>query len=499
MKKYVFFRIIRSIVSIFLVTTLTYILIYTLVPRRDVFRQDPQIQKLASDPDKLLDYKDNAFAKMNYIDYVDTKSLIAKVEKTHPNATVTTKHTTANTKLFQEWARDNGFVLHRYQVSRNYYATRELPIWERLGRFYGSLIQIDTPWAIRDAKNPKLARYLRIENDKIVGWALVGSGTKYRYQIYFNDSFPFIHQNFIKINLGTSYPTFAGNSVTDVIAGSQGQTVSSKYKFANGQTMNTADNVYTRQYQPRARRNDMAYERYKDDYTNTETVNQDPSMIGTSFRAGIWALLVSYLIAIPIALGMARMKGKWFDKFWTAIVTIFVSVPGLAFIYCFRYIGSQGFGLPDSFPTKGASAFSSWVLPTVILGLMSIWGLVIWLRRYMVDQQQSDYVKFAKAKGLTDREIYRRHIFKNAAIPIVQGLPGSIIGLISGAMMTETIFAMPGMGKMLPNAIMDHNNTIVIALVFIFATISIVSTLLGDLLMSVVDPRIKLSTSGAEE
>lgn len=499
MKKYIFFRIIRSIVSIFLVTTLTYILIYTLVPRRDIFQQDPLISKLASNPDQLTDYKENAYAKMNYIDYADTKDLIAKVEKTHPNATVTAKHTAANQKLFAAWAKDNGFVLHRYQVSKNYYATRELPIWERVGRFYANLIQIDTPWAVHDAKNPKLARYLKIENDKTVGWALVGSGTKYRYQIYFNGSFPYIHQNIIKLNLGTSYPTFAGNKVTEVIAGSQGQSVATKYKFANGQTMNTSDNVYTRQYQPRANRNEMAYERYGDDYTNTDTVNQDPSMIGTSFRAGIWALLLSYVIGIPIALGMARMKGKWFDKFWTAVVTLFISIPSLAFIYCFRYIGAQGFGLPDSFPTKGAGAFSSWVMPTVILGLLSVWNIVIWFRRYMIDQQQSDYVKFAKAKGLTDREIYRRHIFKNAAIPIVQGIPGSIIGLIGGATLTETIFAMPGMGKMLPDAIASHNNSIVIGLVFIFTTISILSILMGDLLMSVVDPRIKLSTSGAEE
>ncbi|ERL65213.1 ABC transporter permease [Schleiferilactobacillus shenzhenensis] len=499
MKKYIFFRILRSIVSIFLVTTLTYIIIYTMVPRRDVFKQDPNIQKMASNPDNLLDYEQTAYDKMNYIDYVDTKGLISKVENAHPDVTATAKHTATNAKLFQDWAKQNGYALHRYQVSKNYYAVRELPIWERVSRFYGSLIQIDSPWKIHDSKNPNLARYLKIENDKTVGWALVGSGTKYRYQIYFNGSFPYIHQNILKFDLGTSYPTFAGNSVTQVIGGRQGQTVSTKYKFPNGQVMNTADNVYTRQYQSRAHRDEMAYDRYKDDYTNTDQVNQDPSMIGTSFRAGIVALIVSYVIAIPIALGMARMKGKWFDRFFTAVVTIFISIPGLAFIYAFRYLGSQFFGLPDSFPTKGASAISSWVLPTIILGMMGIWGIVIWFRRYMIDQQQSDYVKFAKAKGLTDREIYRRHIFKNASIPIVQGIPGSIIGLIGGAMMTETIFAMPGMGKMLPNAITDHNNTVVIGLVFIFAIISIMSTLLGDILMSIVDPRIKLSTSGSEE
>ncbi|KRL13802.1 MAG: ABC transporter permease [Schleiferilactobacillus perolens] len=498
MKKYLFFRVLRSIVSIFLVTTIAYIMVFSMVPRRDIFKQDPMIQKLANDPDSLTDYKENAYRKMNYIDYFDTKSLIAKVEAEHPDAKVTTAHTAANAKLFKEWANDNGYKLNRYSVSKNYYVTRELPLLERLGRFYGNLIQIDTPWAIHDKSNPKLARYLRIENDKTVGWAVVGSGTRYRYQIYFNGSFPFIHQNIIKFNLGTSYPTFAGNAVTDVIGGRQGQTVSTKYKFPNGQVMNTADNVYTRQYQSPSRRNQMSYERYEDDYTNVDQVNQDPSMIGTSVRAGFWALILSYVIGIPIALGMARLKGKWFDRLFTGVVTVLMAVPGLALIYTFRYVLSVA-GAPDSFPTKGASAFSSWVGPTVVLALLSVSGIVIWFRRYMVDQQQSDYVKFAKSKGLTDREIYRKHIFKNASIPVVQGIPSNIIGLISGAMMTETVFAMPGMGKMLPDSIIAHNNSVVIALVFIFTTIGVFSVLLGDVLMSIVDPRIQLAVSGDEQ
>lgn len=240
----------------------------------------------------------------------------------------------------------------------------------------------------------------------------------------------------------------------------------------------------------------MTRERYGDNYTNTEQQHQDPSMIGTSFKAGLGALVISYLISIPMAILMARYKGKWFDKVGTGVVTALIAVPSLAFIYAFRYLGSAVFGLPDSFPTKGAEAFSSWVSPTIILGLLSVSGLIIWFRRYMIDQQSSDYVKFAKVKGLTEGEIYRKHIFKNASIPIVQGLPGSIIGLIGGATMTETIFAMPGMGKMLPDAILAHNNPIVIALVFIFTTIAVFSILLGDILMTIVDPRIKLSASG---
>lgn len=494
MKKYVFFRIIRSLVSIFLVTTLTYIIIYSLVPRSDVFKNDTMVSKLKADPDKLTDYENTAFSKMSYIEYYDTKSLLAKAEKDSPE--VTAKPTAANKQLLEKWGDKNGFTIHQFKISKGFYATRELSLVERLGHFYGNLIQWDNPWAVHDAKNPNMPRYLKFENDKLAGFALVGSGTKYRYQIYFNSSFPYIHQNFLKFNLGTSYPTFAGIPVTTVIGARQGKTEVVQNVYPNGKTFNSADNIYLRSYQPKSRQDSTVRERYGDDYTNTTQNYQDPSMIGTSFKAGIWALIISYVISIPMAILMARYKGKWFDKAGTAIVTVLIAVPSLAFIYAFRYLGSSLFGLPDSFPTQGASSFASWVSPTVILGLLSVSGLVIWFRRYMIDQQSSDYVKFAKAKGLNDGEIYRKHIFKNASIPIVQGIPGSIIGLIGGATITETIFAMPGMGKMLPDAIISHNNPIVIGLVFIFTTIAVFSVLLGDILMTIVDPRIKLSTSG---
>jgi oligopeptide transport system permease protein len=496
MKKYVFFRVLRSIVSIFLVTTLTFIIIYSLVPRRDVFKGDPMSQKLASTPDALLNYEYNGYEKMNYIDFKNTKDLVTAVEKEYPKAQVTTKHTAANAAIFQKWAKANGYKLHRYQVSKDYYVVRELPLWERLGRFYGKMIQIDNPWRIHDKNNPHLARYIKIAHDPTVGWAVVGSGTKYRYQIYFNGSFPYIHQNIIKFNLGTSYPTYAGNAVSSVIGSRQGQQVTEQITTANGKKYNTSDNVYQRSYQPRGKQDSMEKEIYQDDYVNTTPELQDPSMIGTSFRAGLVGLLFAYAVSIPMAIYMARKKGKLFDKIGTGFITVMTAVPSLAIIYVFRYMGASLLGLPDTFPTLGASAFSSWVMPAIILGILNVTGLVIWFRRYIIDQQSSDYIKFAKAKGLSEGEIYTKHIFKNASIPIVNGIPASIIFTIGGATMTEEIFAMPGMGKMLPDAIIAHNNTVVIGLVFIMTTIGVLSVLLGDLLMAVVDPRIKLSASG---
>ncbi len=245
---------------------------------------------------------------MNYMDYKDTRSLIKTVEKADPKVTVTAAHTASNQAAFEKWTKANGYTLHRFKISKDYYATRDLPIWERLGRFYGNMIKIDTPWAIHDPKNPNLPRYLKIKHDPLVGWAVVGSGTKYRYQLYFNSKFPYIHENFLKFNLGTSYPTYAGEPVSEVIGGGQGPADSITKTFPNGRKLITSDDVYTRAYQPRKHRDPEAYEQYKDDYTSTEQLNRDPSMVGTSVRAGFIGLIISYAIAIPMAIYMARKK-----------------------------------------------------------------------------------------------------------------------------------------------------------------------------------------------
>lgn len=358
------------------------------------------------------------------------------------------------------------------------------------------MIQIDHPWKVKDASNPNLKHSLRIENDELVGWALVGSGTQYKYQIYFNGQFPYIHQNIVHLNLGTSYPTFAGQAVTSILSGGQGKTESTETTFNDDFTARSSANIYLRQYQKTKNISSRDKKYFSDNYVITDTNYQDPSMIGTSFRMGAIAVVIAYAIGIPAAMLMARYKGKIPDKAGIAIVTVLISVPSLAFIYFFRFIGSSWFSLPDSFPALGAQDIRSYILPTVILGLLSVSGIVIWLRRYMIDQQSSDYVKFAKAKGLNAKEIARKHIFKNAAIPIVNGIPGSIIGAIAGATITETVFAAPGMGKMLPDAIITHNNPLVIAIVFVFTTVSVFSILAGDIAMALVDPRIKLSSGG---
>ena len=112
----------------------------------------------------------------------------------------------------------------------------------------------------------------------------------------------------------------------------------------------------------------------------------------------------------------------------------------------------------------------------------------------MIDQMNSDYVKFARSGGLTEGEIFSKHILKNAAIPIVHGIPGSILFAMTGAIITERVYTVPGTGNLLTTAINQYDNGVIVGLTLFYAILSIIAIILGDLLMAMVDPRISFST-----
>ena len=498
MKKYIFMRILRSLVSIFMVTTLTYTIIYTMVPRKLIFKQDPNYNKIATTPDKKANYENTIFERMGYIDYYDTKELQEKASK--ENSSVTVEPTKGNKKIYEAYIKKlgRGWKLQKFKESKQFYATREVPVYERVLGFYGNLIQIDHTGAVKDASNPNLKRYIRIENDPAIGWSVVGSGTRHKYLLYFNSQFPFIHQNFVRLNLGTSYPTYANLPVLQVISQGQGQTKTSEVQFPTGKKTSSV-NIYTRTYKSpkQADARDVANYGKDDPYTATESNYQYPSMIVSSSIVGLIGLALSYLIAVPLGSYMARFKNTLFDSISTGALTFLMSLPTIALVYIIRLIGSA-IGLPDSFPILGAGDWRSYVLPAVILGLLSAPWTAVWIRRYMIDLQSQDFVRFARAKGLSEKEISNKHIFKNAMVPLVSSIPASIVGVISGATLTETVFAFPGMGKMLIDSVKASNNSMVVGLVFIFTCLSIFALLLGDILMTVLDPRIKLTSKGGK-
>lgn len=499
MKKYIFNRILRSLVSLFLVTTCMYAVIFTMVPRKLIFKQDTNYNKMTGEPDKKTNYENTVLEKMGYIGYLNSKEL-QKAASTL-DSSVTVKPTKANEKIYVDYITSigSGWELKQMPNSKTFYATREIPIYERVMSFFSNLVKIDHPWRIKDKSNPDLERYIRIENDPAIGWAVVGSGTEHKYLLYANSQFPFIHQNFVSLDLGLSYPTFANIPVTQVISEGQGQKEMKEVTFPTGKTKMSAVDIYSRTYKSPSKldNQDIANFGEGDAYTRVQTVRKDPSMLVSSAIIGIFSLVINYAIALPLGSYMARFKDTWFDKGSTFAMTFLMAFPSIALLYIVRFLLSL-VGIPEMFPIYGAENILSYVGPTIILAIYGIPGLAIWFRRYLIDQQLSDYVRFARAKGLSEKEISNAHIFKNAMVSIVPSIPGSILFVIVGATLTEKVFAFPGMGKMLIDGITAANNNMVIGLGFIFSALGIIAILLGDVLMTIVDPRIKLTNGGGK-
>lgn len=488
MKKYILGRFIRSVLSILGVVCIAITLVYTLIPREKVFQNDPNYTKMKDDA--RTSYVYGKWRDLGYLDFKQQADLCS--EASDYNACMA-----GNAELDEIIAKyeDKGYTVEYMKKSKLVYAYRDHSVPELIFNFFSNLIKIDNPNVIQDADNPNLERKYYIATGPNGLPAVACTGCQYQYQLYIDSSFPFIHQNAIKLNFGRSFPTFSGIDTLTVINQGQGDTDTKEITFPTGVTQKSPLNLYTCQYKATSTIDHLDKNKFDTNYANCASNYVDLSMTGLSYLFGIMALILAYAIALPAGIGMAMNKDKWQDKLGIVYINFMIAVPSLAFIFFAKSLG-MNFGFPDKFPQYGASDVRSYILPVVILALLSTASIMIWIRRYMIDQSNADYVKFARAKGLTQGEIFRNHILKNAIIPIVNGIPSSIILCISGSVITETVFAIPGMGKMLPDAIKAYNNTMVITLTFIFTSLSIFSLLLGDLLMTVVDPRIQLSTKG---
>ena len=488
MKKYILGRVIRSIISILAVVSLAIVLVYTLMPREKVFQNDPTFTKIKGD--EKISYMYQKWEDLGYLDY-QQQSDLCLFSSDYKACMAGGKELE---EILDKYEAD-GYSKVDLQKSGLILVYKNHSPFKIFANFITSLVIIDNPNAIEDETNPNLERKYYIEAGANGIPAIKCSGCQYQYQLYINGSFPFIHQNAIKLNFGKSYPTFTGQDTLEVITSGQGAAVTEEITFPTGVKAKSAANLYTCKYKPTSSLDHLDTARFDTNYANCSTFKAEPAMTTNSYLFGILSLIIAYVIAIPAGIIMARNKDKWQDKAGMVYINIMIAVPSLAFIYFAKQFGEL-FGLPDKFPLLGHGDIRSYIMPVIILGLLSTAGTMIWIRRYMIDQSNSDYVKFARAKGLNEKEIFNKHILKNAIIPFVNGLPSSVVLCISGAVITESVFAIPGMGKMLPDSIKIYNNNMVITLTFIFTTLSIFSLLLGDILMTIVDPRIQLSAKG---
>ena len=495
MKGYVAKRILQSILSVFIVSTLTVFLVYSCVPRQLVFRGDQNISKLQAKADEFQDYRFRIWEKLGYLDYVTMKEYAQEVfGQDSPQVSDAILGGSSFYEKFRADLTRKGFDVLVQPVTGYLFATKDVPLLSRVLRWYAELIQIDTPNRIQDPANPGLKRGYYVTKDWSGMPALAASGTVYKYQIWLDGNFPFIHQNMARLFMGNSYPTYEGMPVLEVIGMGQGRTARREIKTTlNGQatTFYTSIDEHTLKYKPVLDRMDL--NKYEDHYAAGNNIYEDSSMLGISFRIGMYALLISLSIGLTIGVIAAMKKDRIFDKVVMAYIVFISSIPTLLYIALFARFGMKILGLPDKFPFLGSHNLLSYILPILSLSLGGVAGQALWIRRYMVDQMNADYVRFSRSKGLSQSEVFFRHIIKNALIPIVHSIPMAVIGTLAGALITESFYAVPGMGKMFPSSISEYNNSMIIALTFIFTFISIFAIFIGDLLVTIVDPRISLA------
>lgn len=214
-----------------------------------------------------------------------------------------------------------------------------------------------------------------------------------------------------------------------------------------------------------------------------------------SMRLGLTALGSSLLIGVVFGVLQARFKDVLMDHIGTAYTIFINAVPPLVSYSLVLTFGARAFGLPSLFTMRKPGPSS--ILPIVCLAMGSAAGYMLWTRRYMVDELNKEYIRLARLKGLSMRSIMFRHVLKNAFVPLVQYLPYSVLLTVGGSLLVERFFSVPGMGPLLTDAISRYDTNLVQAIVMMYASLGIVGVFLGDVLMTLIDPRIHLGVKEA--
>lgn len=209
--------------------------------------------------------------------------------------------------------------------------------------------------------------------------------------------------------------------------------------------------------------------------------------IPISLKLGSLAILVSLILGLPMGVLMAQYKGKLFDHLGTAFVVFIQAVPAAVYYLFIQLYGTTALGIKMLF---NPNDWKMWILPVLSMSLGNIAYYAMWVRRYMVDESSRDYVQLAKIKGLSEKQIMFKHIFRNAFVPMVQYLPTSFLNTVIGSIYIESLYSIPGMGGLLVDVIKRQDNTMVQAIVLLFATVGIIGLILGDMAMVALDPRI---------
>ena len=211
------------------------------------------------------------------------------------------------------------------------------------------------------------------------------------------------------------------------------------------------------------------------------------SRMGISFKIGIFAVIIELALGYPFGILMAKYQNGVFDKIGKTYIMIIDAIPGVAYYYIWMAILCIIFRLPYKYSADNIASY----LPAIItMGIGGMSGIGLWVRRYMVDEFNGDYVKFARSKGLSENRIMGIHILRNAVVPLVRTFPSAVIGALMGSYFVESMYSINGIGGALLEAQNTSNTWLLQGIILFSAFLSVISYLLGDIVTASVDPRI---------
>ena len=226
--------------------------------------------------------------------------------------------------------------------------------------------------------------------------------------------------------------------------------------------------------------------------------------MGVSFAVSLIATIFEFLIAIPLGITAATHQYSLRDYIVTILVMIGISLPSFffgqilrdIFAYKLEWFPSQGLVNAGGSATGIAllpEYFMHMFLPILTVVILSIGGRMRMTRTNMLEVMNSDYIRTARAKGLSERKVIYKHAFRNTLIPIVTTLAGLLPSLFSGAIITEQVFGLPGIGNVALDAMNRGDIPFIMGYNMFLAMLSVIGVLLSDLMYAVVDPRVKLN------
>ncbi|WP_144615807.1 oligopeptide ABC transporter permease [Bacillus cereus] len=225
--------------------------------------------------------------------------------------------------------------------------------------------------------------------------------------------------------------------------------------------------------------------------------------LGNTITLSLAILILTYLIAIPLGIISGRWNNSWMDRIITLYnylgyaTPLFIFALVMLFVFGFQLAIFPTGGSVDPQVTEGTFAYymsklNHLLLPAICGALIGTVSTVQYLRSEIIDTKIKDFVRTARAKGVPESRIYSRHILRNSFLPIAAFLGYEITGLIGGSIFLESIFSYPGLGQLFMQSITQRDFSVITSLVMLTGFATLLGTLLSDIILSIVDPRIRI-------